>query len=84
MQQAGKVFVRILTQMTWAEIKVSPRHQYGTEVIKELQDKLPCDARAGSPAIAIRFCDKAPMVGFREDDTFYVVWFDRAFKLYKH
>jgi hypothetical protein len=78
-----------LTQLTWAQIGQAPRHGLGFE-------KIARSAITGSSAaipsvvtddvniIAFRFFGKAPMVGFRREDTFYVVWLDRAFSLYDH
>jgi hypothetical protein len=34
--------------------------------------------------LAFRFFDKAPMVGYRKEEVFYVLWLDREFKLYQH
>ena len=72
------------SQMTWAQIKQADRHGLGNEIISQLTQKLPTAAPKGADALAFRFHGKAPMVGFREGNIFYVVWFDREFKLYKH
>jgi hypothetical protein len=74
----------MLSKMTWAEIKLAPRHGLGHEIIEQLRGKLPDAAPTGAHALAFRFFKKAPMVGFRSGSVFYVVWFDREFKLYKH
>ncbi|MEM6459236.1 MAG: hypothetical protein AAF710_07570 [Planctomycetota bacterium] len=75
--------VRLLTQMTWAQINVSHRHGLGYEKINQLKDGLPADA-GDQPALAFRFAGKKPMVGFRYGAVFYVVWFDYDFNLYDH
>jgi len=76
-----------LSQLTWEDIKKADRHGLGFEKIS--QDAI----RAALPAvvlskeidlIAFRFCGKAPMVGIRRDRTFYIIWLDRKFTLYKH
>lgn len=76
--------LRILTQMSWAQIKQSGRHKHGYEPISQLDAQLPDAAPTGARAIAFRFADMAPMIGYREHAVFYVVAFDRKFKLYKH
>ena len=75
--------IRILTQMTWAQIKQSHRHKNGTEILADLTPKLPSAAN-GEHAMVFRFSGMAPMIGFRSDNVFYVVWFDPKMKLYKH
>lgn len=75
--------MRILTQMTWAQIKQSHRHKNGTEIIEGMTNKLPPAARC-EHAMVFRFSGMAPMIGFRSDNIFYVVWFDPKMKLYKH
>lgn len=37
-----------------------------------------------TPILSFRFSGKAPMVGFRREEVFYVVWLDRAFDVYPH
>lgn len=72
--------------LTWQQIQGTQRHGNGHEKIS--QDAI----RAGKPEcvtsdvqlLAFRFCGKKPMVGFRSDKVFYVLWFDREFKLYNH
>lgn len=65
----------------------SDRHGLGCEKIPIRQVKYP------RPAIvtededfyqAVRFKAKAPMVGFIQDNVFYVLWFDHDFKVYSH
>jgi hypothetical protein len=60
---------------------------------KQGYEKIPhVRIRAGIPPaitedvdiLAFRFCGKAPMVGFRLDEVFFVVWLDRGFTLYDH
>jgi len=74
-------------QMSWREIKQASRHGLGFEKISKGQIK------AGIPQfiteeheyfLAFRFKGKAPMVGYRVRNVFYVLWFDPNFELYKH
>lgn len=76
--------IREMTQMTWAQIKQAPRHGLGHEKIAQLKHKLPSGAPDDAHALAFRFDGKKPMVGFRDGNIFYVVWFDRDFSLYNH
>lgn len=78
-----------LTQMTWAQIGQAPRHGLGTEKIARTSitgkgHSIPSVITQDVNIIAFRFFGRAPMVGFRREDTFYVVWFDREFSLYDH
>ena len=76
-----------MSQLTWQQINNAPRHGQGSETIVR-------DAIKGSPIpscitedvkiISFRCIGKAPMVGYKVDEVFYVVWIDRAFDLYKH
>lgn len=76
-----------LSQLTWAEIKQQGRHKLGFEKIARGAIK------AGIPShitedvdhfLAFRFDDLKAMVGYRLGSTFFVIWLDREFNLYKH
>ncbi|MHC1788302.1 hypothetical protein [Solidesulfovibrio sp.] len=74
-----------LSALPWSEIRKSDRHGLGFEKIA------PASIKAGIPEpakdkniIAFRFAGMKPMVGFKEGATFYVLWLDRDFTLYKH
>jgi hypothetical protein len=84
-QFAEAIFKR--KDLTWREITTAPRHGLGTEKIS--RDSI----RAAMPRfitpevthfLALRFSGKSPMVGYRERDIFYVLWFDHDFTLYPH
>lgn len=78
--------LRELSQLTWQQIGQAPRHGQGYETLARTA------IRAGIPScitddlklLAFRCIGKAPMVGFKVHDTFYVVWIDRDFSLYEH
>lgn len=77
------------SQLTWRQLRQSPRHALGIEEIsrKYLKVKIPDNIPFVSKDTvfhAIRFCGKKPMVGFRYERVFYILWFDREFKLYDH
>ncbi len=75
-----------LSQLTWAEIQSSGRHQVGFEKIpaKQIRAKLHPEADARRDYLSFRCIGKAPMVGYRVGRVFYILWIDRDFTLYKH
>lgn len=73
--------------MTWKDIKLAPRHGLGTEKISSCAIKAPPPRFVKgdvSDYLAFRYNGKKAMVGVREKDVFYVLWFDPTFTLYKH
>lgn len=85
-QAAFALTLQRLARLTWQQIRNAPRHGVGTEKIARTA------LRAGVPAtitddvdfLALRFSGKKPMVGFRSNEVFHVVWLDRSFSLYDH
>jgi len=75
-----------LSQLTWAQITNSPRHGSGYEKIvrESIRAPIPKHLVEDVNFIAFRFCGKAPMVGYRENEIFHVLWLDRNFTLYHH
>ena len=76
-----------LSQLQWKDIYKAHKHGNGTEKINSASitgAKIPAQFAERKFFIAFRFCAKAPMVGFIEHDTFYVIWFDHDFSLYPH
>ncbi|EDM68296.1 hypothetical protein PE36_15904 [Moritella sp. PE36] len=73
--------------ITWREINRSGRHKLGSE-------KMPiASIKAAKPSfitpdmsdyLVFRYHGKRPMVGYRKNDVFYVLWFDHDFTLYDH
>ena len=61
--------------MTWQEIINVPRHGLGHEII-------PNDESVN--ILAFRFSGQKPMVGYRQENVFYIIWLDRNFTLYDH
>jgi hypothetical protein len=77
--------LRQLSTMTWNQIINADRHGFGREKIS--RDALPAPPRNLSEDInfiALRFSGKKPMVGYQQDGTFHIIWFDRDFTLYDH
>jgi len=75
-----------LSQLTWADIKRAPRHGLGCEKIdrNSIRATIPERVTDDTAILAFRFHGKAPMVGFRDRETFHVLWFDANFSLYQH
>lgn len=75
-----------LSKMTWGDINQTPRSGLGYEKIRRSAIK------AGTSHVkedvefflAFRCFGKAPMVGYRTDRVFSIVWIDREFTLYSH
>ena len=73
--------------LSWNEIKQAPKHGLGTEKISTTSIK------AAKPKfitedlddyLAFRYNGKQAMVGYRQRDVFFVLWFDHDFTLYNH
>ena len=69
--------------LAWKKLMLMGKHALGYEKISHLNVDIPNVAK-DKQLIAFRFSDKKPMVGFRERDVFYILWFDREFEVYKH
>jgi len=75
-----------LSQYKWSDLRYAARHGKGYEKIKRstLKFKLPDGITDECSIIAFRFFGKAPMIGYRGSDTFYIIAFDTKFKAYAH
>lgn len=79
--------IREMSQLTWLQIKGSQRHGQGCEEIPQKQiagSKLPGIIKPDTTLLAFRCIGTAPMVGFRDGQTFHIVWIDRDYSLYRH
>ncbi|MBT9096407.1 hypothetical protein KFZ76_01620 [Methylovulum psychrotolerans] len=84
-QFAESLFKR--RSLTWEEIKKIDRHGLGTEKIARDAIKAPIPGFITDDVndfLALRFSGLKPMVGFKKQDVFYILWFDHCFKLYNH
>jgi len=73
--------------LTWSEIKQSDRHGLGTEKISKSSIKAPIPKFITDDLdsfLAFRYHGSHPMVGYRQKDIFFVLWFDLDFTLYNH
>lgn len=76
-----------LSRLTWSQIQAAPRHGKGCEKIDRASikgDSIPLHITDDTHLLAFRFFGKAPMVGYRTDRIFHLVWLDRDFTLYSH
>jgi hypothetical protein len=85
-QAAFALTVEKLSKMSWLEIRNAPRHGSGTEKISRtsLNVAVPESITEDVQFLALRFSGMKPMVGYRSNEIFHVVWLDPAFKLYDH
>lgn len=85
-QAAFAVTLRKLSQLTWNQIVGSHRHANGHEKIEQCQIKgvFPPHITPEVNIIAFRFHGKAPMVGYRSNEIFHVIWLDHDYSLYPH
>jgi len=82
---ADSIFRRKNT--TWKDIKKADKHGLGFEKIAKNSIKAAkpaCITEDLDDYLSFRFSGKKPMVGYRKQDVFYVLWFDHDFTLYKH
>lgn len=75
-----------LSGLTWAEIKQKDRHKLGFEKIarSSIKTSIPSHLTPDVDLIAFRFDGMKPMVGYRREATFFILWLDRDFSLYNH
>lgn len=77
----------ILSQMTWQEIQMAPRHGIGTEKIDISSLSSPCPPFITEDVkflLAFRFQGKKPFLGHRNRFIFHVIFIDRSFRAYAH
>jgi hypothetical protein len=74
--------------LTWNQIKQQHRHKLGTEKIaKKIIKNAPLPKFITDDFeyfLAFRYNGYCPMVGYRQRDVFFVLWFDHDFTLYSH
>ncbi|KHD06842.1 hypothetical protein PN36_28430 [Candidatus Thiomargarita nelsonii] len=75
-----------LSQLTWNHIYSSNRHASGCEKIAKMSIKVPIPKHIPKDAnfIAFRFYGMAPMIGYRDETIFYILWLDIHFSVYSH
>ncbi|MDF7658312.1 hypothetical protein PUG81_04970 [Erwiniaceae bacterium L1_54_6] len=75
-----------LSKLTWAQIKQQDRHGLGCEKLTRntIKAAIPAHVTEDATLLAFRFNGMAPMVGYRREATFFILWLDRSFTLYNH
>ena len=75
-----------LSQMTWNEITNTQRHGLGLEKIpyRQIKGRMPTHITKDQEFIAIRFHQLKPVVGYRMERIFHIVWLDYNRTLYDH
>lgn len=72
---------------SWRELNQAPRHGIGFEKIDKTSIKAPIPKFITEDVdyfLAFRFHGKKPMVGYRQKNIFYVLWFDHNYTVYQH
>jgi len=84
-QFAETIFKR--RTITWEDLYKTQRHGLGNEKISVSsikQEKPKFITEEIKDYLAFRFNGKKAMVGIRQKNIFYVLWFDHDYTLYKH
>lgn len=78
--------IRVISQLSWAQIKSTHRHATGFEKLPRNTFKIgiPTHITEDQTLIAFRFSGKKPMIGYRDRDIFHIIWFDNDFSVYDH
>ncbi len=71
------IFAKKIENLTWKEIKFSDK-SLNYEIIKNL--KLPQNCNGITDATALRAGQKFRIIGYRNGEYFYIVWFDKNHK----
>lgn len=82
---AESIFKR--KSIAWSDIKKQDRHALGFEKINKSSIKAPMPrfiTEDMDSFLAFRFQGLKPMVGYRKQNIFFVLWFDKDFTLYNH
>ena len=76
----------ILSQMSWKDIQLAPRHGCGSEKISRsnIKSGIPNHITPEVDFYALRFDGKKAFVGYKSGFIFHVVYLDRVFNLYNH
>lgn len=73
--------------LSWEDIIKADRHGLGTEKIAKSAITAPIPRFITDEVtdfIVFRYHGRHPMVGYRQRDIFFVLWFDHDFTLYNH
>ena len=78
--------LRELSQLTWVQLKMAPRHGCGFEKIDRVSFRvaIPGHLTDDTVFLSFRCFGMAPMIGYRKGVTFFLLWLDRNFSVYRH
>ena len=80
--------LRLLGTQTWAELRQGNRHKTGYEKIhtSAIKPRIPPHLKNDDSVtfIAFRFSGMKPMIGYRIEEVFHIIWVDRDFSVYEH
>lgn len=82
-QAAVALALRDISALTWGGLKQAPRKGIGYENIYAIRKSIPAIA-VSRQLIAFRVGELFRLVGFRERQTFFVLWIDPKGQVYKH
>ena len=75
------------SKFTWQELRNAPRHGLGCEKISQDSIKgvnVKSFITPDVTLLAFRASGMSPVVGYREEQIFHILWIDSNFTLYKH
>ena len=75
-----------LSQMTWTQIQLAPKHGLGSEKIERdsIIPSIPAQITADVKFLALRYYGLKPIVGYRSGSIFHIVYIDYNFTVYPH
>ena len=76
--------MRNLSQLTWNQVDSASRKGLGYEKIPLAEVKAPTDMFKKDRAVVFRFNGEKPMLGYREGNTYHLVYLDHDFTAYPH
>lgn len=80
--------LQLIGSRKWQELQQAPKQGIGYEKIERnsIKAAIPSHLKNDDAVnfLSFRFSGKKPMIGYRADQTFYVIWIDRDFSVYNH
>lgn len=73
--------------LTWRQLKSLDKHGLGYEKIPSgiIRTSIPASISSDlENFLAFRYHGRCPMIGFRDKNVFFVLWFDHDFSVYNH
>lgn len=78
--------LHMLSQMEWIAIHMASREGHGTEKINRNAFRVPIPSNIPEDITfyRIRFHGKKPIIGYKTDFVFHIIWIDVKFSVYDH